>query len=199
LYRKAVSGPEGEHLLLESAHNKFPQDWSPDGKFLLYSESDQYNRPSLWALPTDGKGVPRLLLKSPFYFQDGFFSPDGLWIAYSSREQGSNQIFVISFSGLSAKKQISSAGGLTPAWRKDGRTLIYADDNGNLVEVEVRIRRSELTVGTTRALPANLEALSGEGRPFDVAPDGRFLINTRRQENQTQIVVVSNWDAGLKK
>jgi len=199
LYRKPVSGPEGEQLLLESAHNKFPQDWSPDGKFLLYSESDQYNQPSLWALPTDGKGVPRLLLKSPFYFQDGFFSPDGLWIAYSSREQGSNQIFVISFSGLSAKKQISSAGGLTPAWRKDGRTLIYADDNGNLVEVEVRIRQSELTVGTTRALPSNLEALSGEGRPFDVAPDGRFLINTRRQENQTQIVVVSNWDAGLKK
>src|SRR5216684_1687236 len=146
LYRKPVSGPEGEQLLLESAHNKFPQDWSPDGKFLLYSESDQYNQPSLWALPTDGKGVPRLLLKSPFYFQDGFFSPDGLWIAYSSREQGSNQIFVISFSGLSAKKQISSAGGLTPAWRKDGRTLIYADDNGNLVEVEVRIRHSELTV-----------------------------------------------------
>jgi len=199
LYRKPVSGPEGEQLLLESTHNKFPQDWSPDGKFLLYSESDQYNQPSLWALPTDGKGVPRLLLKSPFYFQDGFFSPDGLWIAYSSREQGSNQIFVISFSGLSAKKQISSAGGLTPAWRKDGRTLIYADDNGNLVEVEVRIRQSELTVGTTRALPSNLEALSGEGRPFDVAPDGRFLINTRRQENQTQIVVVSNWDAGLKK
>jgi eukaryotic-like serine/threonine-protein kinase len=199
LYRKPVAGPEGSRVMLQSAHNKFPQDWSPDGKFLLYAESDQNNQPSLWALPTDGKEVPRLLLKSPFYFQDGFFSPDGLWIAYSSREQGSNQIFVISFPGLSAKRQISSAGGLTPAWRKDGRTLIYADDNGNLVEVEVRIRNSELTVENTRTVPGNLEALSGEGRPFDVAPDGHFLINTRRQENQTQIVVVSNWNAGLKK
>ena len=36
-------------------------------------------------------------------------------------------------------------------------------------------------------------------RQYEVAPDGRFLINTRSQENQTQIALVSNWDAMLKK
>ena len=45
----------------------------------------------------------------------------------------------------------------------------------------------------------NPEMVPQAGQTFAVAPDGRFLIDTRRQENQTQIVVISNWDAGLKK
>ena len=61
-------------------------------------------------------------------------------------------------------------------------------------------RDSELSVGATRTLfRANPEDLPNAGRAYDVAPDGRFLINTHSQENQTQLVVVSNWEAGLKK
>ena len=37
LYWKLLTGPPGsEELLLSSAQPKFPRDWSPDGRFLLY-------------------------------------------------------------------------------------------------------------------------------------------------------------------
>ena len=38
--------------------------------------------------------------------------------------------------------------------------------------------------------------------PYDVAPDGRFLLNTVKEDaatNTSPITVVLNWTAGLKK
>ncbi len=199
LYRKSAAGSQAEKVLLESPKNKYPQDWSPDGKFLLYTES-QHNKASLWVLAMQGQEAPHLLLEDPFYTSDGFFSPDGRWIAYTSQEQGSAQIFVTPFPGPGAKRQISSAAEGNPVWRKDGGAVIYVDDSGNLLETTVSVRKSELSVGDTRLLFwGNPEVAPDQGRMFDIAPDGRFLINVRSQENQTRIVVISNWSEKLKK
>jgi serine/threonine protein kinase len=200
LYRKSVSGSDVEHVLLESTSNKFPISWSPDGKFLLYSESDQYYRANLWVLSFDGSGSPHVLLTDDFYSTDGIFSPDGHWIAYTSREQGNNQIFVTAFPGPGTKRQISFAGGSNPIWRRDGGALFYLDDSGNLCEAEVSLRNADLSVGNATTLFRSPAAtLSGQGLTYDVTPDGRFIVNTLSQENQAQIIVVSNWNAKLKK
>jgi Tol biopolymer transport system component len=37
LYRKVASGSGNEELLFKSEEAKYAQDWSPGGKFLLYS------------------------------------------------------------------------------------------------------------------------------------------------------------------
>ena len=47
--------------------------------------------------------------------------------------------------------------------------------------------------------PRLIESPVGEGFPVDVAKDGRILAITRGQDNRTQLVIVSNWEAGLKK
>ena len=87
-----------------------------------------------------------------------------------------------------------------PMWRKDGGAVIYTNDDGYVIESAVTARHSELSVGATRILfRGNPEMVPQAGQTFAIAPDGRFLIDTRRQENQSQIVVISNWDAGLKK
>lgn len=200
LYWKSVAGLESEALLLESPLNKFPLDWSPDGKFLLYVETDHSFKSNLWALPMSGPQKPRLLLTGDFYSEDGYFSPDGHWITYVSLEQGTNQAFVIPFPGPGNKKQISPAGGIYPVWRKDGKAVFYVDDSGTLQETEVDFRNLDLAVGSTRALfPGNVEILPDQSRTYDAAPDGRLIINTRKQENQTLIVVVSNWSTGQRK
>jgi Tol biopolymer transport system component len=200
LYRKSVSSPGGERVLLESTNNKFPLSWSPDGKFLLYSESDQFYRATLWLLPLDGSGAPRVLLTDDFYSTDGYFSPDGHWIAYTSREQGTNQIFVAAFPGPGIKRQVSFTGGANPVWRSDGKALFYSDDNAVLREAVVSWRNADLSIGSATALfLPNSETVSGQGRTYDVAPDGRFIVNARGHENETQIVVVSDWAAKLKK
>ena len=40
LYQKQASGAGGDRLLLETAEDKVPTDWSADGKFLLYRNMD---------------------------------------------------------------------------------------------------------------------------------------------------------------
>jgi Tol biopolymer transport system component len=179
---------------------KYPVSWTPDGKFLLYQQSN-VDKSSLWVVGTSGQDAPRILAERPFYTSDGSISPDGHWIAYTSQEQGANQIFVMPFAGPGAKRQISSKGGSrNPQWRKDGAAVIYSNDDGDVVETAVTGRDSDLSVGDTRILfRGNPEMVPQAGQTFAIAPDGRFLIDTRRQENQTQIVVVSNWDSGMKK
>jgi Tol biopolymer transport system component len=199
LYRKSAAGSESERVLLENAAYKFPLDWSPDGKFLLYSERIKQESPNLWALPMNGQEAPRLLLRSPYYDGNACFSPDGRWIAYNSREQGTGQVFVIPFAGNGTKRLVSPGGGLKPHWRKDGKALIYLDDSGNLMETEVSLGESDVSVANTRMLfRGNMEIPSDQGWPYDVASDGRFLINHRSQENQAEIVVVANWNAKQK-
>ena len=56
------------------------------------------------------------------------FSPDGRWVAYLSNETGANEVYVrasASSPGAAGKWQISSAGGGTPIWSRNGRELFY--------------------------------------------------------------------------
>ena len=199
LYRKSISGSAGETVMVQSPASKYPIDLSHDGKFLLFMESKQ-GKNALWVMPTAGQEPARLLVKDPFYLSDGSFSPDGQWVAYTSREQGGDHTFVMPVFGTGTKHQISFKGStLYPLWRKDGRAIVYVDDQGYMIETDVTLHNSELSVGATRTLfRGNPEDLSTASRAYDIAPDGRFLINTHSQENQTQIVVISNWNAGLK-
>jgi hypothetical protein len=62
---------------------------------------------------------------------DAAFSPDGKWMAYSSNESGTDDIFVRPFPGPGGKWRISTGGGKYPTWSQNGRELFYlsgADD-----------------------------------------------------------------------
>src|SRR5262249_13937670 len=54
LYMKSSRGTASEELVLETPNQKLPQDWSQDGRFLLYSEIDVKNGRDLLALPVTG-------------------------------------------------------------------------------------------------------------------------------------------------
>ena len=104
-----------------------PQDWSGDGKWLLYGDLGATTQRDLWVLPlgvppggkSDEKAVP--FLQSQYSEENGAFSPDARWIAYVSDEQGRAEIFVQSFPPGQGKFQISNGGGAQPKWRRDGR------------------------------------------------------------------------------
>ena len=200
LYMKSIVGSASERVLLQSPMAKYPVDWTPDGKYLLYQQSDG-DESSLWLVGTSGHDAPRELAEKPFYTSDGSISPDGRWIAYTSQEQGANQIFLMPFTGSGVKRQISAKGGSrNPLWRRDGGAVFYTTDDGDVVETTVIARKSELSVGPTKILfRGNPQLPPQAGQVFAIAPDGRFLVDTRRQENQAQIVVISNWDSELKK
>ena len=79
---------KNEELLLKSSDDKNPTSWSRDGRFLLFSARDPKTKADLWVLPLDGDKKPKPFLQTEFNEQDGHFSPDGHWIAYTSDESG---------------------------------------------------------------------------------------------------------------
>ena len=164
-----------------------PRDWSRDGAFILFGEMRKLHLLHL----TDGK--TRRWLQAPFAESDGRFSPDGHWLAYTSDQTGSQEIWVRPFPGPGAPVRVSPDGGRDAVWSHDGKELFY---------------RSGLKILSARVVPDvtfRVEAPRalfeggfdpGSERGYDVAPDGRFvMIENEPNDNTTSasIVVVLNW------
>jgi Tol biopolymer transport system component len=199
IHVKSIYGTKEEEVLVATP-NSLPVHWAPDGSALLYSTDESgLQEAGLWTMPMQGARTPRLLLKAPFYTSDGVFSPDMRWIAYSSRESGAQRVYVTPYPGPGPRILISPGYGGNPVWFKDGHAILYLGDGASLEVTEVREQGANIITGKTHEIPQPIEAPVGEGFPMDVAKDGRILAITRSQDNRTQLVVVSNWESGLKK
>jgi Tol biopolymer transport system component len=188
-------------------------DWSPDGRYVLYAKSDPKTKWDLWTLPTGlqrtgASPTPEPYLRTPFNESQGQFSPDGHWVAYTSDEAGRSQVYVQSFPAGAGKFLVSSSDGTQPRWRKDGKELFYIAGDGKLMAVEVKTAPA-FEAGAARALFDSRISRSGEvTNPFHyaVTADGkRFLIISNADATEAShstpvpITVVLNWTAGLKR
>ncbi len=199
LYMKSSSGAVNEELLLESPQDKAVNDWSADGRFLLYHSHDPHRDRDLWVLPLDGDHKPWVFLKTNFNERWARFSPDGRWVAYTSNESGHDEIYVRPFLEPAASTskdgssggqwQVSTAGGIYPLWRSDGKELYYLAPEGQMMAVPI-------TVAGTALAPAAPVVLflpriygggtdTSLGRQYDITRDGRFLINTPSRSSKT--------------
>lgn len=78
------------------------------------------------------------MLKSGAEDLNGEISPDGHWLAYQSNESGSFEIYLRPFPRVdNGKWQVSSGGGIQPAWSPAGNELFYFSPRG-LLAVPVR-------------------------------------------------------------
>ncbi|PYQ67390.1 MAG: hypothetical protein DMF54_04360, partial [Acidobacteria bacterium] len=136
LYEKPASGSGEPRLAVRSASDKFPTDWTRDGRYLVYHTFGASSTWDIWVAPTDG-GKPFALLASKFTEAQGQVSPDGRWIAYASDESGRFEIYVTQFPQKRGRWQISTAGGSQPWWRGDGKELVYLGPEQTLMSVAV--------------------------------------------------------------
>ena len=58
LFRKPSNGAGDAELLLKSPEPKYPQDWSRDGRYLLYAVNNAKTNVDLWVLPLEGDRKP---------------------------------------------------------------------------------------------------------------------------------------------
>ncbi len=200
IYQKAVSGVGGEELLFESAVDKYPYDWSLDGRYIIYiTAGDPKTKLDLWVLPLFGDRKPIPFLQTEFEEDAAFFSPDGRWIAYQSNESGRNEIYVKPFPAPGERWQISTAGGTHPRWRRDGRELYYLSDDQKMMVAQVKISGSTFEVGTVKPL-FDLQSKGVVGIYGYVTANGeRFLIGTAVGSSSVPLTLVLNWNAELKK
>lgn len=202
LYQKRADGSGSAEVLLQSAGDtKLPTSWSRDGRFILYWSSR--NNGDLMVLPISdtqkpGDRKPFPFVSTPFREQQGSFSPDGKWVAYQSIESGRFEIYVRPFPGPGGQWQVSTGGGTSPRWRADGKELYYLAPDDELMAVPVMTQSTAQAATITPGTPAALfraHMVEGSQKPqYDVARDGRFLINTELESASTEpIHLLLNW------
>jgi Tol biopolymer transport system component len=212
LYQKLASGAGVEERLAASDQQKTPSSWSADGRFLLTYSADPQTGADLWVLPMAMAGgrMPSAFLKTSFREAWGAFSPDARWVAYESNESGRMEIYVRPFVSPSAtggraggQWQLSTAGGAFPVWQPDGKELYYLDPAGTMMAVPITLTGTTPEPGApivlfpTRIYGGGVDIQ--QGRQYDVAPDGRFIINTELDSATTPITLLQNWNPNPKK
>jgi eukaryotic-like serine/threonine-protein kinase len=205
LYQKAANGEGSDELLLDSSTQDRPDDWSPDGQFIIYEPNLSVG--SIWLLPMSGDRKPKVFIggEAGTYPTEARFSPNGKWLVYAEYVTGKREVYITPFPGKTGKWQVSVEGGRYPHWRGDGKEIFFlARDNTTVMAADVDLNGPVPRIGTPKTLfSVRLAAQSAnlEGAAFDVAPDGkRFLVNSMDQAPPVEpINLVINWDAELKK
>jgi len=197
LQLKNSDGAQEEISILHSGIDKFPNDWSRDGKYILYTQDTDLRFLTLPELKSS------LFLKAPSVLRNGQFSPNGKWVAYASNETGKWEIYVTSFPEPRGKWQVSTGGGEQPRWRGDGKELFYLSSDDKMMAAPVTTG-ANFDASTPVAL---FQATPRQPVPiydlfvYDVSRDGqRFLIITEvKQAESAPISIVLNWTAKLNK
>ncbi len=199
IYREAVNGAGENQLLLKSDLLSVPKSWSPDGRYLIYAQvNPATGSADLFALPVAGDRRPLVLADTPANEDQGQFSPDGRWVAYTSNESGLSEIYVIPFPPTpnGGRWMVSRGGGVQPRWRRDGRELFYISPEGTMMAVPVSAT-PVFEAGTPQAL-FNTDMVDTGIRTgpmsWDIAPDGkRFLIISDKSQETSSLNVILNW------
>jgi len=162
-------------------------DWSADGH-LVFSDFST--------------GLPILKIYSAANNQvesftqgaEARFSPDGKWIAFVIA--GSTGIFVQPFPGPGGRIGISGTGA-QPTWSRDGKEIYYIAPDRKLMAVTFDPQHK--SAGVPRVLfQTRIIAPSFFATQYDVAADGRFLINSVPANFSSPLTLLTGWTAQLK-
>jgi Tol biopolymer transport system component len=204
LLRKSADGKGTEEVLYEDTGVYNPTSWSPDGKLLLFNKTSTGTGVGVWSLPLvpekPGSPLkPTPLVDTTFIEVWGVFSPDGHWVAYESNESKQQEIYVIPFPGPGGKRQISTAGGGFPRWRRDGKEVFYVGLDGKLMAAEVTLKASSIEV--VQVKPLGIAVPTSRGFSYDVSLDGQRILAITEPERSVSppLTLLQNWTVILKK
>ena len=201
IFWKAADGTGNEERLTTSPHTQFAGSFSPDGKLLVYVEQHPTTASDIWMVSLEGDRTPRKFLQTRFVESEAVLSPDGRWLAYQSNESGRFEIYVQPFPSGGRKLQISTDGGGTPQWSRNGREILYRNQNRMMA---VTVRPGQASTASAVELEADkpLALFEGGYEPvFSLTPDERFVMirNLTEEVRPTAVQVVLGWVDELKR
>jgi serine/threonine-protein kinase len=103
------------------------------------------------------------------------FSPDGRWLAYSSNESGTFQVYVKAFPDKGGRLQVSNNGGLYPHWSRNGRELFFRTEDNRIMVVTYTTKGDSFAGGKPQPWSNKQLANVGITRNYDLAPDGKHI------------------------
>ena len=200
VYVKDVDASTSERALAVEKQNivMFPTT-SRDGRFVAYMSEDlATKRFQIHIVALMGDRTPKLFRSSPANEIMPSFSPDGKWLAYESDQSGRSEVYISPLPSGNAQYQVSTNGGERPIWRHDSKEIYYRSDL-RMMAVKLNVKGDRVELDKPEAL-FEVAVRNLAGRWYDVAPDGRFLMNTSPATAQApNFELVVNWPSVLTK
>ena len=201
------TGGGGQETLLETpglATGKFAAQWSADEMLLFFVAGGRnIARSDIWVRPFDVNEKAFAFAEQPYVETQARLSPDGHWMAHTTNETGTLEVYVSAFPGPGGKHRVSANGGQWPRWSRNGHELFFIAGDRTLMSAAIDYDASGPVIGQGRVLfhTALRPVARLDGFPYDVSPDGtRFLLNTVLQEAPPPpLALVVNWPSAIKR
>jgi eukaryotic-like serine/threonine-protein kinase len=189
--RDASGGAPEKQVLSATTRQRhlFPSSVSRDGRLIACTETGGPSRGDIVVTPIAG-GSPIATINTAFDETNGLLSPDGRLLAYQSDESGRWEIYLLRIADQQ-RTPVSTAGGTSPIWSLEGRTLFY-QAGGRLVSVGID--------GVSGTIGAQVDVLGLEdGAVTGIAPDGRILLRRHGEAASREAVLTLEWVRELRR
>ena len=181
-------------VVVPSAGRTYAGQWSPDRSWVVLETFNAATNRDVVAHRPGRDTVTTVLVASRFGERNPSISPNGRWLLYQSNTTGSPEVYVRPFPNAGSQLfQVSSGGGASPKWSRDGREVYFVNANSELVSASVSSGESFAVNGQRILFPLRGVA------DWDVAPGGRFIaIHERGGRTAGRLVVVENFFEELR-
>ena len=177
---------------------------------MAFTEQDSKTTYDVWTVPieSDGAGMragkPEVFLQTPADERSPGFSPDGRWLAYSSNESGTPQVYVRAFPDKGGKWQISNNGGVHPMWSRGD--LFFETPDQHIMAAAYTVKGDSFVAGKPRLWSEKPITGSVTNKNLDLAPDGKRIAALMpateakgSQEAQNHVVFLMNFFDELRR
>jgi serine/threonine-protein kinase len=196
VYRKRPGSAEPAESLFASLSLNYTGLWLNNGSGLITTGSDLRpgSRTDIALLQNAGRGPLAPIVSSPFEDQHPALSPDNHWLAFTSDQSGTQQVYVRPYPGQGDQVQVSLTGGNEPLWSPDGRELFFrGSENGEPTLIAAEVRTAPDFAVTTRRPLFSVADYVGTipHTNYAISPDGKTFAMVRRNP-ATRIMIIQN-------
>ena len=191
---KAADGSGAEVMIKNTTTMGFCDEWLPDGKRLVVTDaSDSID---IKILETDHQTITPLFANPGAAEYAPAVSPDGRFIAYTSTESGTDEVFVETFPTGGGRWQVTTGGGEGPVWSRDGRELFLLDGE-RVMAVDVDTRGVFRSGAPHELFSGPYDLRTPPVRNYDVGADGRFVLIKRKFLSGTprELLMIDGWES----
>jgi Tol biopolymer transport system component len=190
MYWTSTLADEPATPIFDDDQSREPGSWTADGFIVFEHLGDIYRID-----PNTPESLEQLT-ETPTVELGPAASPDGRWVAYTSAESGSPEVYVRRFATGARRHRVSTDGGARPTWSPDGRTIYYQDRDA-ILAVDVSTGPS-IELGSPRVIVPSASPDFGELRQFrsyDVlpTPGSLVMLKPRQAPPPPNPVMTLNW------
>jgi len=155
--------------------------WSPDGKWLIFTDIRPPGPVQLLAMRPGIDTAPIRLVRSNFGQYSPALSRDGHWLAYDSNLNGNADIYKVPVSGGEAQQLTRDpTDDFAPSWSPDGREIVFhsfRNGNRDIFVISADGSRTETVVATPSQELVGRWSPDGRSIAYFAYPDSVFIVS----------------------